>query len=182
MAEEDSERTERPTAKRLEEARRNGQVPRSTELNTAAVVLIAGAGLHFMGGQLGTALFDLMRSGLTLSRMEALDESRAVSMFAGAALHALLACAPVLGLTLVAALLAPMAIGGWNLSFGVLAPDFTRLSPLSGFGRMFSVRGAVELAKAFAKFLLVALIAVIFLWMKRTELLQLGSESTGASI
>jgi flagellar biosynthetic protein FlhB len=179
---EGMERTERPTSKRLEEARKNGQIPRSPELTTAAVVLIAGAGLHFMGGSLGSALFDMMRANLSLGRDQALDESQAISMFAASAQHAIFACAPIFGLTLLAALLSPMAIGGWNLSFGVLAPDFTRLSPLAGFGRMFSLRGAVELAKAFAKFLLVGLIAVIFLWMKRAELLELGGESTAASI
>jgi flagellar biosynthetic protein FlhB len=182
MAEEDMERTEQPTAKRLEEARKNGQIPRSPELTTAAVVLIAGAGLHFMGKSLGANLFEMMRGSLSLSRDQALDESSAISMFAASALHALAACAPILGLTLAAALLAPLAIGGWNVAFGVIAPDFTRLSPMAGFGRMFSMRGAVELAKAFVKFLLCALIAVIFLWMKRGELLQLGSESTAASI
>jgi len=182
MAEEDMERTERPTPKRLEEARKKGQVPRSTELSTAAVVLIAGAGLHFMGRSLGSGLFELMRTGLSLSREQALDESRAVGMFAASALHAIMACAPILGLTLVAALLAPMAIGGWNMSFGVLAPDFSRLSPMTGFGRMFSVRGVVELAKAFAKFGLIAFVASAFLWLKRGELLELGGESTGAAI
>jgi flagellar biosynthetic protein FlhB len=182
MAEEDLERTEQPTAKRLEEARKNGQIPRSPELTTAAVVLIAGAGLHFMGGTLGSNLFEMMRGSLSLSRDQALDESSAISMFAGSALHALLACAPILGLTLAAALLAPLAIGGWNIAFGVIAPDFTRLSPMAGFGRMFSMRGVVELAKAFVKFLLCALIAAVFLWMKRAELLALGSESTAASI
>jgi flagellar biosynthesis protein FlhB len=182
MADDDNERTERPTAKRLDEARRNGQVPRSAELNTAAVVLMAGAGLHFMGSRLGSSLFELMRAGLSLRREQALDESQAVATFAGAAMHAMLACAPILGLTLAAALLAPMAIGGWNLTFGVLAPDFSRLSPLSGFGRMFSVRGLVELAKAFAKFALIALVAVIFLWRKQAELLSLGSEPAAVAI
>ena len=182
MAEEDLERTERPTPKRLEEARKNGQVPRSPELNTAAVVLIAGAGLHFMGHALGSSLFDMMRTNLALSREQALDESQAIAMFAASALHAMLACAPIFGLTLLAALLAPMAIGGWNLSFGVLAPDFSRLSPMAGFGRMFSVRGVVELAKAFAKFGLIAVIAVIFLWVKRTEILGLGAEPSRAAI
>jgi flagellar biosynthetic protein FlhB len=103
-------------------------------------------------------------------------------MFAASAMHALLAAAPVLGLTLVAALLAPMAIGGWNLSFGVLAPDFTRLSPIAGFARMFSMRGVVELAKAFIKFALCAVIAVIFLWHKTGEMLGLGAEPTGAAV
>lgn len=182
MAEDDMERTEQPTAKRLEEARKNGQVPRSTELSTAAVVLIAGAGLHFMGRGLGSSLFEMMRSGLALSRDQALDESSALSMFAGASLHAMLACAPVLGLTLVAALLSPLAIGGWNLSFGVLAPDFSRLSPMKGFGRMFSARGWVELIKAFAKFGLIGCVACLFLWFKRGELLDLGGEAPGQAI
>jgi flagellar biosynthetic protein FlhB len=182
MAEQDSERTERPTQKRLDEARKNGQVPRSPELTTAAVVLIAGGALHFLGRGLGAGLFDIMRSGLSLSRDQVLDDSSAISQFSASAAHALLACAPVLGLTLVAALLAPLAIGGWNLSFGVLAPDFSRLSPAAGFGRIFALRGLVELAKAFAKFALVALVAVAFLWLKTNELLGLGSEPTGAAI
>jgi flagellar biosynthetic protein FlhB len=182
MANDDNERTERPTPKRLEEARKKGQVPRSTELNTAAVVLIAGGGLHFLGRGLGSGLYELLRGGLSLTREQALDESRAISMFAASALHAILACAPILGLTLVAALLAPLAIGGWNLSFGVLAPDFSRLSPAAGFGRVFSMRGGVELAKAFAKFGLVALVAIVFLWMKTGELLGLGAEPTAAAI
>jgi flagellar biosynthesis protein FlhB len=182
MAEDDLEKTERPTTKRLEEARKKGQVPRSQELTTAGVVLIAGAGLHFLGRGLGSTLFEMMRAGLSLSREQAFDDSQAISMFAASTLHAILACAPILGLTLVAALLAPLAIGGWNMSFGVLAPDFTRLSPMAGFGRMFSVRGVVELAKAFAKFALIALIAILFLWLKRAELLQLGSEAPAAAI
>src|SRR6185312_13071145 len=182
MADEDSERTERPTQKRLDEARKKGQVPRSPELTTAAVVLIAGGGLHFLGGSVGAGLFEIMRSGLDISRDQVLDDSSAISQFGASAAHALLACAPVLGLTLVAALLAPLAIGGWNLSFGVLAPDFSRLSPAAGFGRVFSMRGVVELAKAFAKFGLVALVAVVFLWLKTNELLGLGSEPTAASI
>src|ERR1700726_4912066 len=101
------ERTEQPSSKRLEEARKQGQVPRSTELNAAAVLLLAGGGLHFMGARLGTQLHDLMRSGLSLSREESVDETRALGIFANEVLHALIACAPLLGLTLVAALLAP---------------------------------------------------------------------------
>jgi len=49
MAENEEERTEQPTPKRLEEARKKGQVPRSTELSAAAVILTVGGGLHFLG-------------------------------------------------------------------------------------------------------------------------------------
>ncbi len=75
-----------------------------------------------------------------------------------------------------------LSIGGWNLAFGKLAPDFSRLSPMAGFGRIFSMRGAVELVKAFAKFAVVAIIAVIFLWTKTTEMMGLGMEPTAAGI
>ena len=182
MSESDAERTEQPTQKRLEEARKNGQIARSTDLNAAAVVLIAGGSLHFLGRGLGSDLFDLMRGGLTISRTQALDASSAISMFAASVQHALLACAPILGLTLLAALLAPLTLGGWNLAFGTLAPDFSRLSPIKGLGRIFSMRGLVELVKALAKFGIVGLIAVIFLWMKTNEMLQLGAEPTAAAI
>jgi flagellar biosynthetic protein FlhB len=182
VADTAQERTEQPTPKRREDARREGKLPRSQELNAASVVLIAGAGLYFLGSYLGAGMHGMMRASLSFSREEAMDETRALSMFAGAVSEALLACAPLFALTLVAALMAPLALGGWNLSFGVLAPDLKRLSPIAGFKRMFSMRGVIELLKAFAKFLLLAVIALIFLWSKSAELLHLGSEPVPASI
>jgi flagellar biosynthetic protein FlhB len=176
------ERTEQPTSKRLDEARKKGQIPRSTELNAAAVLLLGGGALYFVGAHLGEQLYQMMRSGLTLTRDDMLDERLAVASFGHQVLHTFLACAPVLGITLVAALLAPIAIGGWNLSFEVLAPDFTKLNPTSGLGRMFSPRSLVELAKAFAKFLFIAAIAACLLWNNAGELMGLGAEPVAAGL
>src|SRR5581483_2530640 len=148
MAEHEPERTEQPTPKRLEEARKQGQVPRSVELSTAAVLLTAGGGLNFLGRHMGGQLDGMLSSALTLSREQSLDETFMIASLSRDMLQALVACAPILGLTLIAALSAPMLLGGWNLSFSALAPDFNRLNPMEGFGRMFSARGAVELGKA----------------------------------
>jgi len=183
MAEESGqERTEQPTGKRLDEARKQGQVPRSTDLNAAAVMLLAGAGLYMMGGRLGIQLYNIMRAGLTLTREESVDESRALTMFANEVLHALLACAPILGLTLVAALVAPMAIGGWNLSFSALIPKLDKLNPTNWVERTFSARSIVELAKALAKFLFIALVAAGLLWKNAGELMGLGAEPINAAL
>jgi flagellar biosynthetic protein FlhB len=182
MAEDAQERTELPTQKRRDEARKRGELPRSHELNTAAVVLVTGMGLQFLGPRIGTGLSILLRSDLVLSREQAFDDSHAIAALGGSLAAALNACLPLLGLTVVAALLAPLALGGWNLSPGALTPNFTRLSPLAGFGRMFSARSAVELAKAFAKFLLVAIIGWLFLRSKAGELLALGAEPLKAAI
>jgi len=175
VAENDQERTERPTAKRLEKAREEGQVPRSAELNAAAVLLVTAGSLHFLGGSVGASLFDIMKSALNVSPAEAVDPGLALSAAAAELLHALIACAPILGLTMIAALVAPLALGGWNLSFGALAPDFTRLDPIAGLGRFFSAHGAVELGKAFGKFLIVATVAVAVLHKQAPHLLALGA-------
>ncbi|MGH8300278.1 MAG: flagellar biosynthesis protein FlhB [Steroidobacteraceae bacterium] len=175
MAENDQERNEKPTAKRLEKAREEGQVPRSPELSAAAVLLITAGGLHFFGSAMGATLFDIMRSGLTPGAATALDPGMALSMAGAEMLRALIACAPLLGLTMVAALIAPLALGGWNFSLEALAPNFTRLDPIAGFGRFFSARGAVELVKAFAKFLVVGIVAVAVLHKQAPQLLALGA-------
>ena len=176
------ERTEQPTSKRLEEARKQGQVPRSTDLNAAAVLLLAGGGLHFLGAHMGNQLHDLLRSGLSLSREDAVDETRALGIFANEILHAFIICAPLLGLTLAAALLAPLAIGGWNLSFEALLPKFDKLNPTEGLQRMFSSRSLVELAKAFAKFVFIAVVSVCLLWKNSGQLMGLGAEPINSAM
>ncbi len=176
MADTDQERTEQPTSKRLEEARKEGRVPRSQDLSTAAVLLVAGGALRVFGASISTSLMGVMHAGLELSSAQARDPQLALATAGSELLHALIACAPVFALTVVAALAAPLALGGWNFSLEALSLNFTRLDPIAGFGRVFSVRGAVELAKAFAKFLLVAGTAFLVLHNQATQMLALGSE------
>ena len=176
------ERTEQPTAKRLEQAREQGQVARSSDLGAAAVLLLAAGGLELLGGWSGGQLGALMRSGLAFSRAQALDESAAVGAFAAAASRALHACAPIFALTVLAAIAAPIALGGRGLHFKALIPDFSRLAPGAGFARMFSLNGAVELAKAFAKFLALSLVAAAVLWRQSGAILALGAEAPPVAI
>jgi len=176
MAENDAERTEPATPKRLEEARRRGQIPRSRDLSTAAVMLAGGAGLYMMGGKLGGQLDGIMRNGLSLTREQALNEQYLLPALSSAGGQTLLACVPILGVIMLAALLAPLALGGWSFSAEALSPKFSRLNPGAGLKRMVSLRGLIELTKAFAKFALVGLVAVTVLRHNMAELLALGSE------
>jgi flagellar biosynthesis protein FlhB len=184
MAENETagQRTEQPTPKRLEQARERGQVPRSADLNAAAVLLASAGGLSMLGGGCGKRLYALMQSGLSFTRERALDENAALAVFGVAGKQALIACAPFFGITILAALAAPMALGGRGFHPQALIPDFSRLSPAAGFGRMFSLSGGVELAKAFAKFLLLALIAAAVLWQQSGAILSLGAQSAPAAI
>jgi len=170
------ERTESATPKRLEEARRRGQIPRSRDLSTAAVVMTGAAGLYYLGGILGGELFEMMRGCLSLSRVQALDAAAVVPALANAFGAGLLACVPLLGLIALAALLAPLALGGWSFSTAALMPQFNRLNPLSGFKRMFSMQSLMELLKALAKFGVVGMVAYLVLRNTTSEMLGLGQE------
>jgi flagellar biosynthesis protein FlhB len=183
MSEADKhDKTEQPTPKRLEDARRDGRIPRSRDLTAAAVMLTAGIALMSLGDSIGTQLGELMRSALTVNREQALDASHLTAAFANQSTLALRAVAPVLLITLVAALGAPMSLGGWAFAPAKLAPDFNRLNPVSGVRRLFELRSWVELLKALAKFGVVALAAAIVLSSRLDQLLALGSEDIDQAI
>jgi flagellar biosynthetic protein FlhB len=170
------QRTESATPKRIEEARKKGQVPRSRDLNSAAVLLAGGIGLSALGSLLGGQLAAMMKDAFEFTRAEAMGEGQTTAAFADASLQALLAGAPLLGVLLLAAILAPLAIGGWNFSTDAFAAKWERLDPIAGIGRVFSVNGVFELLKSLARFAVVAVVAVLVLWHQADKLLLLGRE------
>jgi flagellar biosynthetic protein FlhB len=184
MAEKDDaqEKTESATPKRLEDARRKGQIPRSRDLSAAAVTMSAAAALYMMGDTISGKLYLFMKRSFTITREQALDQTQMVPMLAAAALDGLKICAPVLAVICLAAVLAPLALGGWSFSTESLMPQFNRLNPLEGFKRLFSMRAVVELVKALAKFGVVALVAVLVLWNDYETLLGLGQEPLDQAI
>jgi flagellar biosynthetic protein FlhB len=185
MAENDDrpgERTESPSQKRLDDARKAGRVPRSRDLGTAVVVLTGAVALRFLGAKFGERLAGIMRDSLTFDHTQIGDGSWMLSRLEHAAAQGLLAAAPLLGLLVAAALLAPLAIGGWTFSTTALVPDFSRLDPVAGFGRVFSVRGFIELSKALARFIVVALVAIIVLSHQFHSFAGLGTEPMGTGI
>jgi flagellar biosynthetic protein FlhB len=180
--EDGQERTESATPKRLEEARRRGEIPRSRDLSAAAVLMTAGGALYSLGGQVAGGLHGVMARGLTLTRDQALNPQYMLPTLASAAWDAVMVCAPILGLIMLAALIAPLALGGWSFSTEALMPQFNRLNPMSGVKRMFSSKAAIELGKALAKFGVVGIIAVIVLRQQTPALLGLGAEAQGAAV
>ena len=178
MAEEETgqERTEQATPRRLERAREEGQVPRSRELNTAAILLAGSAGLLAFGGLLSARMLDIARHAFQLQRTDIFDADFMARSLADAASWALGSVAPVFVLLVVAALAAPAALGGWLFSVKPLAPRFERLDPVAGLQRMFSIRSLVELLKAIAKVGVVGSIAVLILAVLADDLLAMGRE------
>ena len=182
MAENEQERTERATPKRLEEARKKGQVPRSPELSMAAVCIAAAAAIYTLGHLASGQFQDFMRDSLRISPAAAMDTNAMWPQLMNAGARSLWIILPILGATFVAALAAPLAIGGWNFSGQAMMPQFSRMNPVSGLARMFSTRGLVELVKGIAKVFVVGLIAVVLLKGLTSQLMGLSGEPVNQAI
>ncbi|MBC3860667.1 flagellar type III secretion system protein FlhB [Undibacterium jejuense] len=183
MAEEsDLEKTEPASSKRLEQAREEGDVPRSRELSTCAILFAAGGAFWVMGGGLVGQLQQSLISGLTLERAVAFDFNLLISKAAASLLSVLIAFAPVAGVLIVVALGSPVLIGGWLFSAKAIQPNFGRMNPISGLGNMFSVRALVELLKAIVKTILVGWVAWIVITQQKEAIFALPMEDVSSSI
>ena len=178
MAEQDSaqEKTEEPSAKRLQEAREKGQVPRSQELTTVMVLMASAAAMFIVGEGLVQSLTDVMKLTLNLERSMLFDVTAMTSLLWQAVKIMALDLGFFLAITVVAALAAPAFIGGWNFSAQAMGVKPEKLSPLKGLKRIFGPQGMVELGKALGKFLLVGFFGTIILWGFRDQLLTLGQQ------
>ena len=160
MAEEsDLEKSEPASPARLEKAREEGQVARSRELVTFVMLTTGVGGLWALGEMMGQHFSSALRNGLQFERASAFDASHMMVQAGTAVLHALQALMPLLGMMLVAALVAPMMLGGWLFSTKSLAPTFSKMNPVAGIGRMFSTESLAELVKTIVKSLLVGGVA-----------------------
>ena len=152
-------KTEEPTPKRREEALAEGQTPRSVEVTSTAVLLAALLALSQSGPAAVTSLREMMRAqilGVTRADLTFADVGELAHGIAAAGFAVL---APVLAATVVVALASSIAQVGLRVLPKKLVPDAKKISPVSGFERIFSRRGLVELVKSLVKIALVAWIS-----------------------
>lgn len=179
MAEQDSgqEKTEEPTSKRLADAREKGDIARSKELNTTVLLLAAAGGFLVLGSHVGAGLAAVMEFGFDLSRQDIFDPQMMVAHLVASVAEMGWRLSLLFLILLVAALAGPIALGGWNFSAQAMAPKFSRLNPLEGIKRMFSLKALVELFKGLAKFLVVGSLCVVILLAQEKDLLSLANEA-----
>ena len=184
MAESESgqDKTEDPTEKRKKDSREKGEIARSKELNTVATMLAGAGALLIYGGGLALDLMELMKHNFTLPREVILDQKSMSTYLMSSGLSALLAIQPIMITLVLAALIGPISLGGWLFAAGSLAPKFSRMNPLAGLKRMFSIKAVVELLKAFAKFLIVLIVALTVLSSDIDDLMRIAHEPLDMAI
>ncbi len=140
--EDGQERTEQPSEKRLREARENGNLPRSRELATAAVFGAGVVGLRTTGSSLAHGAQDWLRGALNPDPALLRAPELLFGYMGTLLLKLLWVMLPLVGLSLLAAFVAPLAMGTLHFSGKSLMPDLGRLNPLSGLKRTPGARRA----------------------------------------
>ena len=184
MADQDSdlEKTESPSQRKLDKAREEGQVARSRELTTFLVMMAGGAGLWVMGSHFAQSLVEMLRAGLTLDRQLAFNSEQLLPHLRDMSIDILLVFSPFLLLVLLVAAFSPLLMNGWLFSTKALAPNFSKLDPIAGIGRMFSVNSLVELLKAIGKTVIVGAIGAWVVWHNKESVILLIGEPVTRSI
>ncbi len=172
MAEErdDSQKTEEPTQRRLDQAHEHGDVVKSAEVSS--FVLLGGATVAIMlfGQSLAEGFTRDFRVFLEAPDQLAADPGGIVDLFGGVLLHLLPLLAPIFAVMMGSALAGNLLQHRPVFSAARLSPDLTKLSPLKGLKRMFGLDGISNLVKGLLKLALVATAVWTQIWPMRGEL------------
>ncbi len=140
------------------------------------VTLTGTVALISFGAYMGNTLIGVMRGNFSLSRDVLMNEGSMALHLLASGKAALVAVQPFFIALLIASVVGPIALGGWLFSAEALQPKASRMNPLAGLKRMFSVQALVELLKALAKFLVILAVALLVLSVDQDDLLSIANE------
>jgi flagellar biosynthetic protein FlhB len=136
------------SARRIERARREGQVARSRDLGHLLPLALGTLGLMLAAAPALRWATSLLAGGLRFDASTLIGPEPMRQRLADQGLQLLVAVAPAGVLLIAAAVAAAVLSGGWNLTWKPLAPTFGKLNPVSGIGRLFSAQHLIDTAKA----------------------------------
>ena len=170
------ERTEQPTPRRLEDARKRGQVARSREVDSALVLLATFAVFRFGGGMMWSSAERLMLDTYSELERDPLTVDLTSALGADLVVRAMVILAPLLLAVVATAVLGGIAqTGGPMFTVQALKPQGSRMNPLQGAKRIFASKQALaQLMKSLAKFAVLGGVATLVLWRRWEELTAIG--------
>lgn len=168
------EKTEEPTDKRISDARKKGQLPRSREAGTFFVLISGVLSLWLVAPYLGHSMMGVMINSFTLTREQVFDLFEMGRIFIQNILSIAFPLLAICGLMMVAAFIGNIMLGGMNFSSEAMMPKFSKLSPLNGIKRIFSMNSIVELIKSIAKVLCIGFICYMLLSGRINQILRLS--------
>ncbi len=176
------DKTEQPTAKRITDARKKGQIPRSKELDVFVSLMVAVIMLLFLGRGIVDGIIGLMQQQFQLSREIIFSNKSITIYFTQVLMDGMMLIVPFALVLTVTTLLRPLLMGGWNFSMESMSPKLSKFNPMKGLKRMFGLQGIVELFKAIIKTVLILTVAKILFNSYLPEFMGLIDEPVKSAI
>ena len=174
-------RTEKPTPKRRDEARKKGQMARSMDLNSATVLLVGTATLAIVAPSMLHQLTDVVRQGIGNSAHPAMASKTQGGALAGWAVRSMLTIiAPLLLAAAAAGVTASVLQNRPRITTSAIKPQWSRINPRSGFKRLAPPQLLFESGKALAKAGVVSVAAFLAIWPRLPQLAGLTGVPPGA--
>ncbi len=158
--------------RKIRRAREDGQVPRSRDLGHLAAMGGGVALLMATGPALTGWLRQLLEDGLRFDRTLVANPAGMTDRLAELALKMMVVVLPMGVLMALIAAAASLASGGWNFSRKAFLPDFSRMNPMAGLGRMFSKQHLLDVLKACLLAVIVGTVGALFLRSHMVDLAQ----------
>ncbi len=176
------EKTEAPTPKKREEARKKGQVARSMEISSVSIIIAAFLILQVFGAGMSQQLADLMKNTFHPSFLSNANNNSLPEFASGVVVSFFMIMLPILAGLVLVSLIVNLAQTKLLFSFEAVVPKLSKLNPLSGLKRMFSMRAIVELGKSMFKVTVCGFIGYLVIVNNYSNLLALQNSSLETSL
>jgi flagellar biosynthetic protein FlhB len=181
MAEDLGEKTEDATPRKLQQAREQGQVPKSTDLSAAVDLIVATIGLVVLGTLMVRAMTHAMRAAFDDAR-GFIDPASAWPFIAASMRDVAIAAGPFMAVTVVGALIAQYIQVGFLFTTKPLEPKLDRLNPVSGFKRIFERKNLIKTVLNAVKLIIVMVVTYFVLRSQAHKLVTLANMSAQAAM
>ncbi len=161
QTDQDQERTEQASPRRREEARKKGQVAKSHEVASAAILMACLVYFYFGSEGMLARMTSMLKRSLGGAGSKTLDADSVQGLLSGLMVESVLIVLPLFLVVVLAGLLANYLQVGFLLSAESIKPAFSKINPVKGFQRMFSLRAMAELVKNILKIAVVGTVVYI---------------------
>lgn len=184
MADQNSaqEKTEEPTPKKREDAKKKGQVARSKELVISMMFIGSAMIILWIFPDIFEIFKEMTKHSFIEFGLRPYDKEVMFSEMTLWGLAFIEALIPILGITAILAILSSIALGGWTMSMKAIEPKLEKISPLKGMKRIFSMKGLMELIKSIFKITIVGIVGWVLFLSYKDEILLLPYHGLDGSI
>jgi len=177
MAGDDGDKKHSATDRRREQAREDGQVTKSADLSSAAMLILALMSLSWLGGPLCETVAGVMVDSLSMTNSKGWTTQDAGQHILRKSANFAIAVVPVLVVMFVAGIAVNVSQTGLLFNPNALMPKFSHISPVAGLKRITSIRGAMRLGFGMIKVLLISVVAYVVLKNQQDLIVSMWAQS-----